>query len=146
MEALLHVWIPMWLSGEESSHQCKRYRRCWFDPRVRKITWRKNTAHSSILARRIPWAEEPGELHPWGCKESDMTEFLSTQEPHTLHKNKKVHKRWVNLNIIPWLPQRHRCLKSRVGTKKTVWLNQVWVLKKVSTQERRKVGREESCF
>ena len=58
--------------------------------------------------------------NPWGCKESDMTEFLSTQEPHTLHKNKKVHKRWVNLNIIPWLPQRHRCLKSRVGTKGSV--------------------------
>ena len=28
--------------------------------------------HSSILAWRIPWTEEPGS--PWGCKESDMTE------------------------------------------------------------------------
>ena len=23
---------------------------------------------SSILARRIPWTEEPGGLHPWGCQ------------------------------------------------------------------------------
>ena len=31
--------------------------------------------HSSILAWRIPWTEEPSELHsPWGLKESDMTE------------------------------------------------------------------------
>ena len=30
--------------------------------------------HSSILAWRIPWTEEPGVLSPWGCKESDMTE------------------------------------------------------------------------
>ena len=30
--------------------------------------------HSSILALRMPWTEEPGELHPGGCKESDMTE------------------------------------------------------------------------
>ena len=35
--------------------------------------------HSSILARRIPWTEEPGELHgvaesPWGCRELDTTE------------------------------------------------------------------------
>ena len=34
--------------------------------------------HSSILAWRIPWLEEPGELYsPWGCKESDMTEQLT---------------------------------------------------------------------
>ena len=30
--------------------------------------------HSSILAREIPWKEEPGEYSPWGHKESDMTE------------------------------------------------------------------------
>ena len=28
--------------------------------------------HSSILAWRIPWTEEPG--RPWGRTESDMTE------------------------------------------------------------------------
>ena len=33
--------------------------------------------HSSILAWRIPWTEEPGRLGPWDCKESDMTEQLS---------------------------------------------------------------------
>ena len=30
--------------------------------------------HSSILAWRIPWTEEPGRLHPWGLNELDMTE------------------------------------------------------------------------
>ena len=31
--------------------------------------------HSSILAWRIQWTEEPGELYsPWGHKELDMTE------------------------------------------------------------------------
>ena len=29
--------------------------------------------HSSILAWRIPWTEEPGGLCPWGHKESDTT-------------------------------------------------------------------------
>ena len=28
--------------------------------------------HSSILAWRIPWTEEPGGPSPWGCTESDM--------------------------------------------------------------------------
>ena len=30
--------------------------------------------HSSILAWRIPWTEEPGRLQPMGYQESDMTE------------------------------------------------------------------------
>ena len=30
--------------------------------------------HSSILAWRIPWTEEPGSYRPWGHKELDMTE------------------------------------------------------------------------
>ena len=30
--------------------------------------------HSSILAWRIPWAEEPGGLQSMGCKDLDITE------------------------------------------------------------------------
>ena len=33
--------------------------------------------HSSILAWRIPWTEEPGGLQSVGCKELDKTEQLS---------------------------------------------------------------------
>ena len=33
--------------------------------------------HSSILAWRIPWTEEPGGLQPIGHTESDMTEQLT---------------------------------------------------------------------
>ena len=32
------------------------------------------TTHSSILAWRIPWTEEPGEPQSLGQKESDITE------------------------------------------------------------------------
>ena len=34
--------------------------------------------HSSILAWRIPWTEDPVGNSPTGLKESDMTEQLST--------------------------------------------------------------------
>ena len=35
------------------------------------------TIHSSTIAWKIPWTEEPGRLHsPWGHKESEMTERL----------------------------------------------------------------------
>ena len=41
----------------------------------------KGTAtHSSILAWRIPWTEEPGVLYiPWGHKESYMTVHFPCQ-------------------------------------------------------------------
>ena len=44
--------------------------------------------HSSILAWKMPWTEEPGRLHPWGGKELDMTERVHT---HT-HFAMKVFK------------------------------------------------------
>ena len=33
--------------------------------------------HSSILAW-IPCTEKSGRLHPWGCKQSDMTEDINS--------------------------------------------------------------------
>ena len=40
--------------------------------------------HSSILAWKIPWAEEPGGLQSMGSQRVDMTERLNT------HTNKRV--------------------------------------------------------
>ena len=43
----------------------------WEDPLERGMA-----THSTVLAWRIPWTEEPGGLYsPWGLKESDMTEW-----------------------------------------------------------------------
>ena len=50
---------------------------------VQSLGWEdpleKGTAtHSSILAWRIPWTEQPGRLYsPWGHRELDMTKRLS---------------------------------------------------------------------
>ena len=45
---------------------------------VRSLGWegpleKGMATHSSILAWRIAWTEEPGGLHLWGRKESDTT-------------------------------------------------------------------------
>ena len=37
-------------------------------------------SHSTVLAWRIPWAEEPGGLTVRGVTESDMTERLKGQQ------------------------------------------------------------------
>ena len=34
--------------------------------------------HSGILTWKIPWTEEPVGYSPWGCKELDMSEGLSS--------------------------------------------------------------------
>ena len=51
--------------------------------------------YSSILARRIPWPEEPGGLQSVGFKESDTTQqltlapFTFTIRPDTMHTLRK---------------------------------------------------------
>ena len=49
-------------------------------------------AHSSILARRTPWTEEPGVLQSWSRKESDMTEHTHIQYNRLI---------WINVLSLP---------------------------------------------
>ena len=45
-------------------------------PVSRRSLEKEMATHSSILAWRIPWIEEPGGLQSTGSKESDTTELL----------------------------------------------------------------------
>ena len=63
--------LPRWLSGKESTCQCRRHR---FDPWVGKIPWRRKWQPTPVFL--------PGESHgqrslvgysPWGCKGSNTT-------------------------------------------------------------------------
>ena len=53
----------------------------WEDPLEKEMA-----THSSILAWRIPWTEEPHgqksptDYSPWGCEESDTTERLTQMQ------------------------------------------------------------------
>ena len=71
------------------------------------ITWpeKEMATHSSILAWRIPRTEEPGELHrgklnPWGRKESDTSERLTTHNTHTLHDRKSSFRCLIKLGSV----------------------------------------------
>ena len=46
--------------------------------------------HCGILALKIQWPEEPGGYRPWGRKESDATERLSTQQGKSFGDKTKV--------------------------------------------------------
>ena len=57
---------------------------------VRSLSWEDPleegmATHSSILAWRIPWTEEPGGLQSLGHKELDMTEHAQGQSISQLH-------------------------------------------------------------
>ena len=67
------------VSGKEPTCQCRRHKRCGFDPWVGKIRWRRKWQPTPVFL--------PGKFHgqrklvgynPWGHKESDMTERLNT--------------------------------------------------------------------
>ena len=59
--------FPFGASDKEPTCQCRRHRRHGFNPWVGKIPLEEGMAtHSSILARRIPWTEEPGGLQSMG--------------------------------------------------------------------------------
>ena len=62
------MWcFPGGASGKELACQCRRHKRCGFDPWVGKIPWREGMATlASILVWRNPWAEEPAGLQSMG--------------------------------------------------------------------------------
>ena len=61
--------FPGGISGKGSTSQCRRHKRRGFDSWVGKIPWEKGMAtHPTILAWRIPWTEEPGEMPSTGSQ------------------------------------------------------------------------------
>ena len=78
--------------GKESACQCRRHKRCKFNPWIGKIPWRKKWQPTPVFL--------PGQFHGqrslvgyslWGCKELDMTE----QSTHTCMHN------WITL-LYTW--------------------------------------------
>ena len=71
--------LPWWLSGKESACQCRRCKRCRFDPWVEKIPQsRKWQPPPVFLPRKFHRQRSLAGYSPQGCKESNTTERLST--------------------------------------------------------------------
>ena len=74
------LWAsPGSASGKETVYQCKRHKRCGFDPWVGKIPCKTEWQPTPVfLPGESPWTEEPGGLQFKGCKELDKTEVTNT--------------------------------------------------------------------
>ena len=68
--------LPRWFSGKESACQC---RRCWFDPWIGKIPWRRRWQPPSLfLPGRSHGQRSLAGYRSWGRKERDLTEYTHT--------------------------------------------------------------------
>ena len=80
----LSLFTFRWHSGKEPSCQCRRHKRHRFnqeDPLEEEMA-----THSSILASKILWTEEPGRLHSMGSQELDKTVCAHKyKHTHTVH-------------------------------------------------------------
>ena len=57
------IELPRSLSGSRIHLQCRRHRRCGFDPWVRKIPWKRKWQPAPVfLLGKTPWTEESGRL------------------------------------------------------------------------------------
>ena len=67
------------LEGWDLAQMVKHLPTMW-EARVQSLGWedleKEMATHSSILAWKIPWMEEPVDYSPWGGRESDRTERL----------------------------------------------------------------------
>ena len=72
---VLGIWysqlcrLPRWLSGKESTCQCRSHRRPGFDPWVRKIPWRRKWLCTPVFL--------PGKFH--GQRECGGPQFIGSQ-------------------------------------------------------------------
>ena len=79
-------------ASKESTCPCRRYRRCRFDPWVRKSPWSRKWQPILVFL--------PGKSHgqkslvgysPWSCKELDMTECVCVHACACAHTHTHTH-------------------------------------------------------
>ena len=92
--------LPWWLRWLRICLQCGRAQ---FDPWVWKIPWTRAWQPTAVfLPGESPWTEEHlAGYSPWGCKELDTTEWLSTRHsPSYLYGYCKALKHQSLKNIL----------------------------------------------
>ena len=86
--------------GKETAYNAGDIRDMGSTPGLGRSLEEGMATHSSILAQRIPWTEEPGGQQSIGCKESDTTEATEHSTLHTYFADSfKAPSVVVNSNI-----------------------------------------------
>ena len=75
---MCNLFLPGGASGKEPTCQCRRCKRCGFDPWVRKIPWRRKWQPTPVFLSGKSHGQRSLVGHgPRGWKESDATEHAA---------------------------------------------------------------------
>ena len=75
-EVIITGGLLRWCSGKESAYQCRRHKRCGFDPWVWKIPWSSKWQPAPIfLPEKFHGQRSLVGYSLWGRKELDITEL-----------------------------------------------------------------------
>ena len=89
---VVSLGLPRWCSGRESACQCRRHRRCGFNPWAGTIPWRRKRQLTPVfLPRESHGQRSLAGYSPWGRKKSDTTEHTHTHT-HTHTNRHRGHK------------------------------------------------------
>ena len=120
------MWLPQWHSSKESACNAGDLS---LIPGWERSLEKGMATHSSILAWRIPWTEEPGRLQrvAWGGKESSTTELLTLSLSHfCTGLSYSTHQSGLFLHF----PSPCKIVKGKI--KITSWVYVLWV--KITSQ------------
>ena len=71
--------LPRWQRGKESTCQCKRCKRCGFDPRIGKIPWSRKWQPTPVfLLRKFHVQRNQVGYSPWDRKDWTWPKWLGT--------------------------------------------------------------------
>ena len=109
-----HTGVFPGVSRQQPACQCRRNRRRGFRPWVGKIPLKKEMAtHSSTLAWRIPWTEEPGGLQSMGSHRVGLSDgshthtqaygtvLHGTDHPRHTKKGLSAIPDWAKVSSLP---------------------------------------------
>ena len=104
MKHVVQYLVRYWFNGKESPCQCRRCEtQVW--PLGQEDPLEKGLAmHSSILAWRIPWTQEPGKLHSIRSQRDPQT-WLSAhgwQWQNLVDSQHWVNVYWLNVSMMYW--------------------------------------------
>ena len=99
--------FPGGASGKESPYQCRRFKRCRFDLGQPDPLEKEMATHSSILAWKIPQAEEPGRLQSMGPQ---RVRHNSTEHSTAANMFSKMAGYRINMKITCIIADDNRCL------------------------------------
>ena len=94
--------FPGGSGGKKSTCQCRRYRRLGFDPWVGKILWRRKWQPTLVfLPGKFCVQRSLVGYSPWGHKESDITEQLSTRNDIIITIITHIYKMGQRMHYYP---------------------------------------------